>query len=267
MRNLALLPTLRSEQGMSLIEMLVAMLSATVIMIAMIGFLIFTTTQTARVSERVETDRLGRMAMAKITDELHSSCTGFGADAIQGPGTTPESPLESIGPTNLWFISAYGSSSSGLAVEKTVFEHDINWTSTGTNKSGETVGKLTDYSFESIAGSGPGTTSGAWEFPALKPANAKKRVLATNVIPLTISGTNTIFQYYELTESGSFIQLTANIPTEAKENNIVKVAISFKQAPASGETKLGRAVSFGDAVVLRLNATQTGESAEDEPCS
>src|ERR1700691_5171216 len=100
MRNLALLSTLRSEQGTSLMEMLVAMLSATVIMIAMIGFLIFTTTQTSRVSERVETDRLGRMAMARITDELHSSCTGFGANAIQGPSTTPETPLDSIGPAN-----------------------------------------------------------------------------------------------------------------------------------------------------------------------
>jgi hypothetical protein len=262
-----LLSTLRSEQGLSLMELLVAMLSATVIMIAMIGLLVFSTTQASRISERVETDRLGRMAMARITDELHSSCTGFGADAIQGPSATPETPLESTGPSNLWFISAYGSSSSGLAVQKTVYEHDINWTKTGTDKSGETVGTLSDYSFESVAGSGPGTTSGQWEFHPLKPANAKRRVLAKDVIPLTISGTNTIFQYYELTEGGSYVQLTENIPTEAKENNIVKVAIAFKQAPESGEAKLGRAVSFGDAVVLRLNATQTGESAEDEPCS
>jgi hypothetical protein len=267
MRLFDLLSTLRDEQGTSLMELLVAMLSATVIMIAMVGLLIFTTTQTSRVSERVETDRLGRMAMARITDELHSSCTGFGADAIQGPSTTPETPLESIGPSNLWFISGYGSPTSREAVQKTVYEHDINWVSTGKSKSGETVGTLTDYSFQSVAGTGPGTTSGQWEFPVLKKANAKVRVLATNVIPLSVSGTNTIFQYYELTESGSFVQLTENLPTEAKENNIVKVAIAFKQAPASGETKLGRAVSFGDAVVLRLNATQTGESAEDEPCS
>jgi Tfp pilus assembly protein PilW len=264
MRNLTLLSTLRSEQGAMLLELLVAMIIATVIMIAMVALLIFTTTQTSRVSERVETDRLGRMAMARITDELHSSCTGFGTNAIQGPGTSPVSPLESTGPLNLWFVSAYGSSTSREAVEKTVYEHDIHWTA---SKAGATTGTLTDYSFESLANTGPGTTAGQWEFPTLNEANAKKRVLATNVIPLSISGANTIFQYYELTESSAFAQLTSNIPAEAKANNIVKVSINFTQAPASGQTKLARAASFSDAVVLRLNPTETGEDVQNEPCS
>ena len=85
MRSFALLSTLRSEQGTSLMEMLVAMLSATIIMIAMIGFLIFTTTQTSRVSERVETDRLGRMAMARITDELHFELHRLRSQCDPGP--------------------------------------------------------------------------------------------------------------------------------------------------------------------------------------
>lgn len=264
MRNLALLSTLRSEQGAMLLELLVSMIIATVIMIAMVGLLIFTTTQSSRVSERVETDRLGRMAMARITDELHSACTGFGTNALQGPSTTPASPLESTGPLNLWFISAYGSSTSREAVEKTVYEHDIHWTP---NKTGATIGTLTDYSFESTAGTGPGTTAGQWTFPTLNETNAKKRVLAKNVIPLSVSGVNTIFQYYEITESSTFAQLTSNLPAEAKANNIVKVAINFTQAPESGKTTLARDASFSDAVVLRLNPTETGEAVQNEPCS
>ena len=63
-------------------------------------------------------------------------------------------------------------------IEK-VYEHDIHWTSTGKSKTGETVGTLTDYRFESTAGSGPASKSGKWEFPTLETKNAKARVLAT----------------------------------------------------------------------------------------
>lgn len=257
--------TLRAEHGTSLLELLVAMASATIIMIAMVALLQFTTTQASRIGERVQSDRLGRLAMTRVIEELHSSCTGFGAQAIQGPSTTPKAPLETSGPTNLWYVSAYGSSTSGSAVEKTVYLHDINWVEEA-KKNGQ--GTLTDYSFESVAGSGPGTTTGNWEFPALETTKAKRRVLATKVTPVTISGTKTVFQYYTLSSStGSFTQLTEKIPAEAAASKIAKVAISFTQAPEGGETKLGRAVAFNDAVVLRLNPTETGAGAKDETCT
>lgn len=256
---------LRAEHGATLLELLVAMASASIIMVAMVGLLQFTTTQASRINERVQSDRLGRFAMSRVIDELHSSCTGFGAQAIQGPSTTPSAPLETTGPTNLWYVSAYGSSTSSSAVEKTVYLHDINWTEEA-KKNGQ--GTLTDYYFESIAGSGPGTTSGNWEFPTLEEKKAKKRVLATKVTPVTISGTKTVFQYYTLSSStGAFTQLTEKIPAEATASKIAKVAISFTQAPEGGQTKLGRAVAFNDAVVLRLNPTETGEGAKDETCT
>jgi Tfp pilus assembly protein PilV len=259
---------LHAESGFTLVEMLVAMLSATIIMIAMVALLIFTTSQASRISERVQATRIGHVSMTRIIDELHSSCTGFGTNAVQGP--SPESPLESTDPTNLWFISAYGSSTSKEAVQKTVYEHDINWTATKKNGSGEQLGTLTDYSFESKSGTGPGTTSGKWEFPTLKTTNAKKTILATNVIPLTISGTHTLFQYYKLSgETGKFTEITEKIPTEAAANAVAKVSISFVQAPegSAGESKLARAAPFSDSVVLRLNPTETGEGIKDEPCS
>jgi len=256
--------TLRAEHGTSLPEILVAMASASIIMIAMVALLQFTTTQASRITERVQSDRLGRTAMTRVVDELHSSCTGFGAQAIQGPSTTPTSPLGSTGATNLWYVSAYGSSTSGSAVEKTVYLHDISWAEEKT--SGQ--GTLTDYSFASVAGSGPGTASGNWEFPTLEVAKAKPRVLATKVTPVTISGTKTVFQYYTLSSAtGSFTQLTEKIPAEAAASKIAKVAISFTQAPEGGETKLGRSVAFNDAVVLRLNPTETGAGAKDETCT
>ena len=54
---------------------------------------------------------------------------------------------------------------------------------------------------------------------------------------------------------------------EAAASKVAKVAISFTQAPEGGETKLGRAVAFNNAVVLRLNPTETGAGAKDETCT
>lgn len=259
-----------ADQGFTLIELLVAMALAMVVMLALFVILEFSTNQETRISERVQADRIGRRSMTKVVDELHSSCTGFGATAIQAPSTTPTAPLEKIGPLNLWFISAYGSSSSAGAVQTKVYEHDIHWASTGKSNTGETLGTLTDYAFESTAGSGPGTKSGAWEFPKLEVAHARANVLAQNVIPPTVSGVNTIFQYYKLSSStGAFTGLSATeAPTAASANEVAKVAINFTQAPEAGSTKLGgRTVPFSDTVVLRFNPTETGSEAEDEPCT
>ncbi len=268
MRPLQLPPTLAAEHGASLIELLVATLTATVVMLALVAILLFSTEQEARISERIEADKTGRTAMAKVVDELHSTCTGFGNGGIQGPSTTPTSPLAATGPLNLWFISSYGSSTSGNALESTVYEHDIEWTETGKSKAGATLGTLTDYTFESTKGSGPGSTTGKWEFPAPKVGNAKAHVLATNVIPYEISKEKTLFQYSTVsTTSGEFTPLTEKISTEAAAGKIAKVTIGFEQAPHSANTKLDRVVPFSDAVVLRLSAAETGESAKDEPCT
>ncbi len=182
---------------MTLIELLVAMASGIVVMLALFATLEFSSKQEARITERVQANRGGRYAMTEIVENLHSACVGFNATAIQAPSTKPTSPLGELGPTDLWFISADGSSTSGKSVITSVYEHDVHWASTGKSKTGETVGTLTDYKFESTKGSGPSGKSGKWEFPALETKNATSRVLATNVIPQTISGTNTLFQYYK----------------------------------------------------------------------
>ncbi len=237
-------------------------------MLALLAILEFSTAQESRISERIQANRIGRAAMTKVIDELHSSCTGFGATAIQAPGTTPTAPLASLGALDLWFISAYGSPSSKQAVQTTVFEHDVHWTSTGTSNTGETLGTVTDYVFESTKGTGPGTVAGKWEFPALTVANAKARVLAKNVIPPTVSGANTLFQYYKFS-SGEYIPITEKFPAAATANEIGKVAISFTQTPEGGNTTArgSRIVPFNDAVVLRFNSAEPGAEAKSEPCT
>lgn len=267
---LALKSTLMDESGVSLIELLVAMVGGIIVMAALLSILLFSTDEQSYLSERGQANRLGRVAMTSVITGLHSSCTGFGETPIEAPSSTPESPMAKSGALNLWYISAYGSPSSEKAVLTSVYEHDVFWESSGkTSNTGEPLGKLWDWSFESKSGSGPGTTAGKWEFPALTKANAKRHLLGENVIPLSLSGTNTIFQYYSVsTTTGALSEVaSANVPTEAAANKIVKVSIAFKQAPVSKSTKLARTATFSDSVVVRFNPTETGTNAKDEPCT
>jgi hypothetical protein len=260
---------LNAEHGTTLIELLVAMVSAIVVMLALVAILEFSTKQESRISESVQSNRTGRVAVAKVIDQLHSSCTGFGTHAIQGPSSAPTAPLASTGPLDLWYISAYGSPTSGAAVITTVYEHDIHWAATGSGSAGETLGTVTDYVFENKSGTGPGTPTGKWEFSALTVANAKARVVARNVIPPAVSGANTIFQYYKFSAAtGEYVAIAEKIPAAATANEIGKVAISFTQAPETGTVgKGGRLVPFSDAVVLRFNSPEAGAEARAEPCT
>jgi len=247
---------LKVPDGFTLIEMLVAILCGVIITSALLAILEFSLRQNARISDGVQTDRIGRIAMNTITEELRSSCTGFGATAIQAPSTTPTSPLASSNGSNLWFLSAYGNSTSGKAVISNLAQHDVNWTETSKNSSGERLGTLTDYSF---AGSGE---SPSWTFPTLATTNATAKVIAKNVIPPS-SGT-TVFQYYKYDTTstsatyGELIKIpSTELPlTTTTAKKVAKVTVSFTQAPESGDSRGGHTTSFNGGVVLRFTGPE-----------
>ena len=253
-----------AEQGTTLIELLVAMVTAIVVLGALVAILDFSLNQESRTADKVQADQIGRISMSTIIQELHSSCTGFGATAIQAPSTTPVAPLHSTNALNLWFLSSYGNASSGEALLTGVTEHDIKWTSTKTSNTGQPLGTLTDYAFPST----PGGRSPTWVFGELTTVTAKARVLATNVIPPTISSESTIFQYYKDNNKGEFLVLTpAELPTATANNEVAEVTIGFTQAAESGDTRLGRTASLSDSVVLRFNSSQAGSEVVNAPCA
>src|SRR5271157_4302266 len=92
-----------ATHGFTLIETLVAMLTAILVLGALLAILEFSLKQEARVADAVETNRISRTAMATITEELHSSCTGFGAKSLQSPTLPKESGLTAPSSTSLWF--------------------------------------------------------------------------------------------------------------------------------------------------------------------
>jgi type II secretory pathway pseudopilin PulG len=266
--SIRLPPTLTpsSEQGFSLIELLVAMLASIVVVIALYTIINFTLNQEVRTNEIVQADQVGRTVMSSIVEELHSSCTGVAP--IQQPSSTPTLPLLKSGPLSMWFISAYGDAGSGNASLSEVTEHDIVWTLNETSNTSKELGTLTDYAFKSEDQSPP------WTFPSLTTSIAAKSpnkvtILAKDVIPNKINSESTIFQYYKY-EKGVFV--TSKPSTSAAEaEDVAKVTIGFSQASTGGglgstnggDTRTGRPASFSDSVVLRLDPT---EKESEGPC-
>lgn len=245
------------QRGFTLIEMLVAILAGVIVVAATLAILDFSARQTTRITDSVQSNRIGRNALNAMLEELHSSCTGFGATAIQAPSTTPVSPLASTGGSNLWFLSAYGNPTSGEPSVSNVVQHDINWTATGSNGAGEQIGTLRDYTFTG-SGSAPN-----WSFPALTTANAGVKVLATNVMPLS---TSTLFRYYRYDTNAANVETygktievpPAEVGTVATNQKIAEVKIAFKQAPEKGDTRSGHTTTFNGAAALRLTPPETG---------
>lgn len=262
MISLPLPPTLRSESGATLMELLVAILTSIVVLGALLATLEFSLTQESSIADRVSSSRIARLTMSKVVQELQSSCTGFGATAIQAPSTTPTSPLKSLGTANLWFLSAFGTTSKEAAVLTTVTEHDINWTETGTSSTGQKLGTLTDYAFKSEGGESPN-----WTFPALETSTAKATILATNVIPPE-EGAGPIFKYYKYESTGVFKEVpAAEAEAAAAKAQIAKVDISLTQAAENADTQKGRTTSISDSVVLRFNSSVSGSESGTSPCA
>jgi hypothetical protein len=262
MISLPLPSSLRAESGATLMELLVAILTSIVVLGALLATLEFSLAQESSISDRVSSSRIARLTMSKIVQELQSSCTGFGATAIQAPSTTPASPLKSLGTANLWLFSAFGTTSREAAVLTTVTLHDINWTETGKSSTGQKLGTLTDYAFKSEGGESP-----SWTFPALKTTTAKATTLATNVVPPE-EGAGPIFKYYKYEATGVFKEVpAAEAEAAASKGQIAKVTITFTQAAENADTQTGRTTSISDSVVLRFNSSVSGSESGTTPCT
>jgi hypothetical protein len=273
-----------------LIELLAAMLGASVLVAAMTMILVTALHQQSMTTDKEQADQLGRTVMTAVVNELHSSCTGFGTSPIQAPssknellGAAEEPALGPANATNLWFISAYNDPEAGKAVIGKVFLHDIHWVETGTTTTTPKlkIGKLIDYSFTSNSSS----KAPEWTFPALKATNATSTVLGTNIASSTISGLP-LFSYYsyvsksaQTSADGEFSATALSTPltsgtketgttpaTTGTSEETAKVTVSLTQVPHDENTSGGRTSTFTDSVVLRFSPTTDGSEVVNGPC-
>jgi prepilin-type N-terminal cleavage/methylation domain-containing protein len=252
---------IRDARGYTLIELLVAMVAGIAVTGALFSILEVSLRQTSRLTDKVQTDQLGRTTVTNIVDELHSSCLSYGFAPIQGKSSESE----------LRFITGY----SKEPVIASATEHRIKWES-----STET---LTDYSYPT-GGSWPAFTASTASSPTSKhvASNIRQTVLANGEkVP--------IFQYYEyataatsnsetplgaISTKGLLKSSTEELKSEKeggspKSASAASVQITFTQAPSDGystSTGLDRNVNFNDQVTLSFSVPNDETPIHDAPC-
>ena len=258
-------PHLSDESGYTLIELLVAIVSGMVVVLALVAVLTFATRQETHLTNVAQATQLGRLAMTKVVDELHSACIA--------PGFTPIQANSSG--TELRFVNSYGKEA---VISKTeVNEHRIVW-----NEKAET---LTDFTY-------PASKEETWpKFKYSETANPINGVLIANhVTQVESEGKKLpIFQYYsynlESNESTTTGLNTLNttplkIPLEKEGSESAATAaavlVSFNTGSSATTTSLtntlgknlSKDVSDGQQTQVTLSFSVPISEAEkvDTPC-
>ncbi len=267
------LSRLRDDRGLTLIELLVSMLMATVVIGALLTILQISTKQATLVSDRVQTNQLGRTAMTRVVDELRSGCLAAGFSPIQEKSSENELIFRNAYSSEAVIPNAKEAKTAGTGA----FEHQIVW-----SPSAKT---LTDYTYKSTSGEGS-----EFKFPEITSNHSNATpttgvLLANNV---TQTGTTPIFQYYKYAKASSsssttpygtlesinpkYIPLKAETEKgeeEEKENSanqVSSVLISFRQSPIDGKVERDQYADFSNQVTLALSAPNSETPIQDSPC-
>jgi type II secretory pathway pseudopilin PulG len=256
------------EHGFTLIELLVSMITAVVVSGALLSILNISLGQTTLISDKVQANQLGRTAMTKILDELHSSCLS--------PGFTPIK--EKSSESELQFVNAYSkeavipNAKEAKTTGTGVFAHQIVW-----SPSAKT---LTDYTYKSTSGEGSEAKLPEITTTHVNATPTSGVLLASNVTQTEEKNSKgevikvPIFQYYKYAEeSGSssstpestLTPLGATLSaTEAEE--AASVLVSFRVAPVDGKSEHDQYIDLSNQATLAFSAPNAETPVKDSPC-
>lgn len=227
----------REESGFSLLELLIATAAAMVIGSAALGLVIASLHLSSTYTDRVDANQLGRTAMEKITQVLHSSCVASNVTPVQ-PGSDDN---------NLIVYSA-------LASQPTVNPNEVEISYVN--------GSLTMATSPYLSGS----SSADWTFGA--PAN---EVLLENATQATINGgsqPSPIFAYYGYNGTRTISTTPFATPlSSADAAATAMVTVTFEALPSSGNSALTRGADLTNSVVLRLSPASGSATATNSPCA
>lgn len=237
------------ERGFTIIEVLVAILTGLIVVFALFTVLEISLRQTSRITDTVQADQLGRTALAKIVDELHTACIAREFAPVQAGSTG----------STLLLRTAYG---EHAAVESAnAAEHRIVWSSA--------THKLTDYTKKSTGGTSPNFTYEAGETPTLLGEKIYATESAGKEVP--------IFQYEKYNTkatSSSEAPLGTLLAIKPPEKGfsseeaatVSAVLVTFTTAPTDNNLKLFRAAEFSDLVTFAFAAPASEATIQDGPC-
>lgn len=240
----------RDTRGFSLIETLVAMITGVIVTGALFAILEVSMTQSARLTDVAQATQLGRTAMTRIVDELHSTCISSGFTPVQ----------ENSNENELIFRQGY----SEKAEIPSVRQDKIVW-----NKA---TGTLTDNIYMSNGGSWPTFT-----FPASPTSSVR---IGEHISQNEVEGggkMEPIFQYYKYSTKSSTIPTApsstlnekaplAGTLKSAEAAEVASVVVSFKAAPNDNKATLGRGVGLSSQVTFAFSAPSSEAPIEAAPC-
>lgn len=246
-----MLSRLRSNDGFMLTELLVAIVAGLVVIGALYTILEVSLHQTTRLTNQTAANQLGRTAMAKILEDLHTTCLSPGFTPVQQQST----------PTKLIFISASG----GEAVLPKAQKHALVW-----SQSAQT---LTDEVYEDTGGSWP-----EFQFASSTPSSTTQ--LATHISNYESEGkAEPVFAYYKYAESASNVEGELG-PVNALEEiyppaagfsateaaTVAAVKVSFDAAASVAGNQLERSIPLSSEVTFAFSVPNSETPIHDAPC-
>lgn len=228
------LDLIHDEQGMTLVELMIATTTGVVVMTGVVLTMIVTMRETNRVAGHVEANQNARITMTKILNQLHSSCVAPQIAPLQEDSTG----------TLLSFIHQ-----SGSAVAPVPMLSKISLTGTTLSQS--------DYAV--VGGAAP-----QWTFSTTASSTVQ---LMTGVS--AISSSVPIFAYYAYSGGRvSATPLTAN-PLGENATKAVQVDVSFQTAPPGSKAiskDANAETEIQDSALLRLTPPGYNPASANLPC-
>lgn len=248
------------ESGVSLIELLVALVAGLVVMGALYTILEVSLAQSTKIANETYADQLGRTAMTKMVDELHNACMSAEATPVRSyeKGETKKSNA-----TKLIFIGT--NSASPVPTASETYRHEIVWTKESGSSSS---GTLTDYVSNGSTGTWPQiSTWGA----------AKTELIATHISRRIVNGVSKpLFSYFKYASSSNKATGALEEMSLAKESNeelsektateVAAVEINFNAGATSATASLERSVALSDLVTFAFSAPNQETPIKDAPC-
>jgi len=227
---------LRDERGSSMTEVLVATATGLVVLSALTMVIVVTLHGSARVSARVEANQSARLAVSRVTEQLHSACVA--------PKIAPVRAGSSGNAVR--FFRAGGAEATAVAPEPTLTEIRLD---------GSTLSQ-TEYA---VTGSAPNWAETATVISGPRP-------ILSGISPVTAGGS--IFSYYGYYEGA----LTEAVPSPTLDSGqaaaVVEVRIALTATPKSQSPvpDEGAPATIRDSAVLSLTPPSFNENANALPC-
>jgi hypothetical protein len=233
------LRSIRDEDGLSLVELLVAMAIGMIVLAGVFTVVLAGTRSANRTTARVIANQSARPVLSRIIDELHSSCISPDLAPIQ-QGSTP---------TSITFIYSTDRGVTPVPSKRTI---SLN----------TTTGVLTESVYSYLSGSAP-----SWNFNATPTTTT----LLKSVDQPTVAGNLApVFSYYAYGSDGliSPTPLASTNLTLLEAASVAQVDVTFRMTPPRTTSNIdtGAPTILSDSALLRFTPAST-TAGENTPCS